>query len=78
MNLFNNEFYKLYEELSILNEDIVTLPYKLSDIADVNLRSLFNTTPQGISITFNNIIKLNNIKPDFEETDLTNTDLFKC
>lgn len=78
MKIFKNDFDKLYEELSTLNEDIVTLPYKLSDISDSNLSSLFNITPQGISITFSNIIKLNSIKPDFEEADVTSTDLFKC
>jgi hypothetical protein len=77
MKIFKNDFDNLYEELSILNEDYTSIPFKLSDILDNDLRALFNNSATGLSINFDNIVKLSNIIPDYS-TDIVNTDLFKC
>ena len=77
MKLFKNDFDKLYEELSLLNEASTSISFELSDILDNDLRALFNNSATGLSIHFDNIVKLSNIIPDYS-TNIANTDLFKC
>ena len=82
MEIFKNDFDKLYEEVDVINsifllEDILEESRKskiltvCSSIQDQSLKALFETTPNGLGIRFTDIVKVSNISvTDQNKTDL--------
>jgi hypothetical protein len=82
MEIFKNDFDKLYEEIDVINslfllEDILEESRKskiltvCNSIQDQSLKAFFETTPNGLGIRFTDIVKVSNINvTDQNKTDL--------